>query len=258
MMNIVGRRVCMACFCIAVTSTTAAEDNVRPLCVPQPDKSNVTNAPECIQEFFKQYSEEEDSQKLNASYALGVRFQREIAEQFKDIDYARFLLGAMEQADKTMQFSNTELDSILESFLLSKAEQSDKFVRNFAAKSDVVDFKGIYYIDRTGQSEQSEVLCYNPSEKDSSYDYVVEFVRLNFHQKVSNVEKAYTCLHVNEDEVIRGWRTALRKMKEGNEWELLVPAALAYGNDGTSTSDDVDRVEKGEALRFLIRLHKKP
>lgn len=32
--------------------------------------------------------------------------------------------------------------------------------------------------------------------------------------------------------LIRGWTEALMRMREGDEWELTVPAALAYGDRG--------------------------
>ena len=32
--------------------------------------------------------------------------------------------------------------------------------------------------------------------------------------------------------LIRGWVEALRRMKEGDEWELVIPAALGYGAAG--------------------------
>ncbi len=41
-------------------------------------------------------------------------------------------------------------------------------------------------------------------------------------------------------------------------WELVVPAALAYGDESIKTNDkESHNVESGEALRFLIRLNHK-
>lgn len=267
-MKFSGRCVCMAGLCIAIMSPAGAQGiedatvavDTTALCDPLKDKLVATNASECIDEFFKHYSEESDGDKLSASYALGVRFQREIAGQFKDFNYAGFLLGALEQADKTMQFSDTQLNSVLESILLSKAEQSDKFVRAFAARPEVEDWKGIYYIDRSEKlalKDPGDGVCNQPAEFDSAHDYVVEYVRLDFGVDVISEIGDYTCLQVNDDEVIRGWRTALRKMKEGDDWELLVPAPLAYGDNGMASTKQSASVEKGEALRFLIRLRKK-
>jgi FKBP-type peptidyl-prolyl cis-trans isomerase len=38
--------------------------------------------------------------------------------------------------------------------------------------------------------------------------------------------------HFQVNGLIRGWTEALQRMKEGDEWELAIPARLAYGADG--------------------------
>jgi FKBP-type peptidyl-prolyl cis-trans isomerase len=35
--------------------------------------------------------------------------------------------------------------------------------------------------------------------------------------------------------LIPGWVEALSKMKEGDEWELVIPAALGYGAEGAGS-----------------------
>lgn len=48
--------------------------------------------------------------------------------------------------------------------------------------------------------------------------------------------------------VIPGWTEALLKMREGDRWEVIVPAELAYG-DGSSGG-----VPPGQSLLFIIQL----
>lgn len=50
--------------------------------------------------------------------------------------------------------------------------------------------------------------------------------------------------------LIPGWQEALALMKEGDEWELLVPAKLAYGETRSETSSDL----WGQALLFDMEL----
>ncbi|MGH6870063.1 MAG: FKBP-type peptidyl-prolyl cis-trans isomerase [Rhizomicrobium sp.] len=38
--------------------------------------------------------------------------------------------------------------------------------------------------------------------------------------------------HFQAGGLIRGWVEALKRMHEGDEWELVIPANLAYGADG--------------------------
>jgi FKBP-type peptidyl-prolyl cis-trans isomerase len=48
--------------------------------------------------------------------------------------------------------------------------------------------------------------------------------------------------------VIPGWTEALLKMREGDRWEVIVPAELAYG-DGSAGA-----VPPGQSLLFIIQL----
>jgi FKBP-type peptidyl-prolyl cis-trans isomerase len=48
--------------------------------------------------------------------------------------------------------------------------------------------------------------------------------------------------------VIPGWSEALMKMKEGDRWEIIIPAELAYG-DGSSGA-----VPPGQTLMFILQL----
>jgi FKBP-type peptidyl-prolyl cis-trans isomerase FklB len=51
--------------------------------------------------------------------------------------------------------------------------------------------------------------------------------------------------------VIPGWTEALMKMKAGDEWEMAIPAALAYGADGVGNA-----VPPNQTLLFIVRLAK--
>ena len=48
--------------------------------------------------------------------------------------------------------------------------------------------------------------------------------------------------------VIPGWTEALMKMKEGDRWEVIIPAELAYG-EGSSGA-----VPPGQTLIFILQL----
>ena len=48
--------------------------------------------------------------------------------------------------------------------------------------------------------------------------------------------------------VVRGWSEALQMMKVGSKWELYIPSALAYGDNGTPS------IEPGSTLIFEVEL----
>lgn len=51
--------------------------------------------------------------------------------------------------------------------------------------------------------------------------------------------------------VIPGWTEALKLMKTGDTWELVIPSDLAYGSDGVE-----GRIPPDQTLVFLIKLAK--
>ena len=56
-------------------------------------------------------------------------------------------------------------------------------------------------------------------------------------------------ISIRVDRTLDGWQEALVRMSQGAEWELFLPASLAYGNSGWQTL-----VEPGEALIYRVRL----
>jgi FKBP-type peptidyl-prolyl cis-trans isomerase len=51
--------------------------------------------------------------------------------------------------------------------------------------------------------------------------------------------------------VIPGWTEALKLMKTGDTWELVIPSDLAYGSEGAG-----DAIPPNQTLVFLINLAK--
>jgi FKBP-type peptidyl-prolyl cis-trans isomerase FklB len=49
--------------------------------------------------------------------------------------------------------------------------------------------------------------------------------------------------------VVRGWTEALQLMKTGSKWELYIPSALAYGDNGSGPM-----IEPGSTLVFEVEL----
>jgi FKBP-type peptidyl-prolyl cis-trans isomerase FklB len=51
------------------------------------------------------------------------------------------------------------------------------------------------------------------------------------------------------DHVIPGWTEALQLMKEGDKWQLFIPAKLAYGEHGAGQD-----IGPNEVLIFEVEL----
>lgn len=197
--------------------------------------------------------------ELTPSYALGIRFQREVASEFPQLSYLQFLKGSLDEASTKTHFSNEEVTTSLKEVLLSPTERSAKRVRDFSLKSGVNDWNGIYYIDRTSAStKQSHDADSCSSTVGKERTYLIDYQRLLQENDKPDLDNlANQCLYFDNDEIIRGWRTALKKMEENDVWEILIPPALAYGEDGIESDNEHENVEPSEALHFVIRLREK-
>jgi len=51
--------------------------------------------------------------------------------------------------------------------------------------------------------------------------------------------------------VIPGWTEALKLMKTGDTWELVIPSELGYGSDGAG-----DKIPPDQTLVFIVKLAK--
>jgi FKBP-type peptidyl-prolyl cis-trans isomerase FklB len=63
----------------------------------------------------------------------------------------------------------------------------------------------------------------------------------------ATLEGKTSTLRVNQ--VIMGWREALKQMPVGSKWEVVVPSALAYGERGVG-----DVIGPNEVLVFDVEL----
>ena len=53
-------------------------------------------------------------------------------------------------------------------------------------------------------------------------------------------------------QVIRGWTEAMGMMKEGDRWELFIPAELGYGGRGSPSGS----IKPGDALIFEMKIER--
>ena len=67
-----------------------------------------------------------------------------------------------------------------------------------------------------------------------------------YDSKIHNQGKPST---IRVSQTLDGWQEALVRMSPGAEWELFLPANLAYGNAGWQ-----DKVEPGETLIYRLKL----
>ena len=176
-----------------------------------------------------------------ASYAIGLNIGRNLKRDGLDISSEPLVQGLMDAltnakaklTDEQCRTALEALDRQLQKVMSEKnkvigdknKKEGQAFLAANKKKQGVVALpSGLQYtVLKSGKGP-------TPSDKDQ--------VRTHYHGtsidgKVfdSSVERGEPAV-LAVGELIRGWAEALKKMKVGDKWRLVVPPELAYGPDG--------------------------
>lgn len=125
-------------------------------------------------------------------------------------------------------------------------EANAKFLAEYAAKPGVVTLKDglMYKVIDAGNGKGTSPI--------SRQDIVtVEYLAWMIDGKVVDRTPPYQPRTFVTGVLIPGWTEALMKMKSGQQWQLVVPAKLAYGDEGR-----MPVIPPGQTLIFLVKLEK--
>jgi FKBP-type peptidyl-prolyl cis-trans isomerase FklB len=124
------------------------------------------------------------------------------------------------------------------------AEGNARFLAEYAARPDVIKLPDglMYRVLQTGKGT-------SPISKQDVVTVLYEGLLIN--GKIFDRTKPGATAQFTVGGVIPGWTEALLKMKTGDEWEVAIPAALAYGADGVGSA-----IPPNQTLRFIVRLTK--
>jgi FKBP-type peptidyl-prolyl cis-trans isomerase FklB len=182
-----------------------------------------------------------DDAKQRISYTIGLNIGRDFVSQDVEIDPAALMAGVRDGLDKqTPRLTDEQMINEVKTFreaMMARQEAKLKALADknkadgeaFLAKNAkepgvVVRESGLQYKvlkDGTGPMPKADAIVsvhyrgtlLDGTEFDSSYERNEPLV-----------------LPVGG--VIPGWTEALTLMKEGSKWQLYIPAALAYGEEG--------------------------
>lgn len=124
------------------------------------------------------------------------------------------------------------------------AEGNARFLADYAARQGVTRLPDglMYRVLEAGKGT-------SPISKQDVVTVLYEGLLIN--GKIFDRTKPGVTAQFTVGGVIPGWTEVLMKMKTGDEWEVAIPAALAYGADGVGTA-----VPPNQTLRFIVRLIK--
>lgn len=204
------------------------------------------------------------SEEDKFSYILGVDLAENFGQQQVNINPELVYLGLKAaMSDKKYRMSDEEMKTVLKSFQVKMTEKRQKELEKLEAKLKV----------QAAQNKKAsdKFLAENKSQKGvnvtkSGLQYKVvksgsgksptesEFVVVEYTGKLvdgtvfDSTDKHGEPASFPVNGVIPGWQEALKMMKVGDEWNIVVPYDLAYGETGQGT------IGPNQALIFDVKL----
>ena len=126
----------------------------------------------------------------------------------------------------------------------TSAAANARFLADYAARPNVKKLPDglMYRVLKAGDG---------PQVQKNSDMVQVYYKGMLINGKVFDQTKPEETAELQVGGVIPGWTEALKLMKTGDTWELVIPSDLAYGSDGFG-----DRVPPDQTLVFLVALAK--
>jgi len=173
-------------------------------------------------------------EKSKASYAIGMIFARNLQQQGVDVDAEMLLRGLKdEQSGGAMLLTPQDAQNTVKDFqqkahteLAAKNKiEGDAFLAaNKNAPGVVTLPDGLQYkiiTDGSGATPTPESIV--------TVNYRGTFLN---GTEFDSSAKAGHPVQLQANRLIHGWAEALTQMKVGSKWQLFIPSALAYGEQG--------------------------
>ena len=190
------------------------------------------------------------------SYAIGYQVGQSFKREGLDID-SKALAQAINDvlSDSELKLSTDEMRDIVESFQAKQAAER-------TARADKALEEGKAFLiankEKTGVKElpsgvQYKVITSGSGKQPKATDSISAHYRgtlLNGEEFDSSYERGQPATF-GVNQVIKGWQEILQMMREGDKWEVYIPAEMAYGAQGAGGN-----IGPNETLTFEIELIK--
>lgn len=199
------------------------------------------------------------SQEQKAGYVIGIQLGKQLLITKDDID-----LDAMKQGMKDMftgkkpRLSNDEMRSAMTTYQESKKKRELAMMSKF---SDHNKKEAVAYLaankKKKGVTTLASGLQYKilKSGKGKVHPKATDKVVTHYHGTLIDgtvFDSSYDrgeAVSFPVNAVIKGWTEALMKMNVGDKWQLVIPANLAYGEQGAPP-----KIGPGATLIFDVEL----
>ncbi len=190
-------------------------------------------------------NEKLETTKDKASYIIGVQMGTQLGTQMSltkdDIDLDKVVLGLKESFDgKEPRIQKEEMMKVMQEFGQAMQVKQQAKMTEAGAKNAK---EGEAYLAENKKKDgivtlpsglQYKVLTTGKGKSPKASDTVVTHYRgslLDGKVFDSSYERGEP-LSIPVHGVIPGWTEALQLMKAGDKWQLFIPSALAYGENG--------------------------
>lgn len=226
--------------CLIAVSVYAAKESSKATIVPPPPPEKKASAPQVIMRKVGSLVTEMDK----VSYAIGVQLATNFKKQGIDLEIDKFVQGLKDAtAGKELELTEQEIQQTMMSFsqkMMAKQQEQQKAdaVKNLAA--------GKAFLEANAKKEgvkvlpnglQYKVIKQGSGKTPTAADKVKTHYRgtLIDGTEFDSSYKRGKPAEFGVKAVIKGWTEALQLMKEGDKWELYIPANLAYGERARPT-----------------------
>lgn len=199
-----------------------------------------------------------DTPKQKYSYAIGVSIGTGITKQKLDLDPAMISKGLTDAFGNKAQITEEEMRKLLTEFQVEQRTLQEKNMQE-AGKKNLELGKSFLEQNKTKEGVKTlasgiqykvvQVGTGNVSPKDT------DMVKVHYSGRTIDGKEFDSSYKRNEPVtfpvkgVIPGWTEILQLMKSGDKWEVTIPSALAYGEQGAPP-----QIEPNSVLVFDIEL----
>jgi FKBP-type peptidyl-prolyl cis-trans isomerase FklB len=195
--------------------------------------------------------------KSKSSYALGVDIANNLKRSGLDLDGASVAAGLAdgiggkskltdEQVMQTLSALRDEMSAKAQARAASAGQENQKKGEEFMASNAKKEG-----VKATASGLQYKVLTAGKGKTPKATDTV----KVHYHGTLIDGTVFDSSVQRNEpiefpvNGVIQGWQEALQMMKEGDKWQIVIPARLAYGDRGAGQD-----IGPGSTLVFDVEL----
>ncbi|MDX1795907.1 MAG: FKBP-type peptidyl-prolyl cis-trans isomerase [Hydrogenovibrio sp.] len=198
------------------------------------------------------------SSDQKASYALGIDLAKNFEKQGLDLDLDALVLGMKDVMNKQkIRLTEDEMQKAVQEVkqkMIKKQQEARKLQGEKNAKA------GQAFLEKnktkpgvkvTKSGLQYKVLTEGKGTSPTDEDYITANYKgtLIDGTVFDSSYKRGTPIEFQLNNVIAGWKEALKMMKPGAKWEIYVPPSLAYGSKGAGRV-----IGPNETLIFTIEL----